>query len=244
MGIKFREDPDLQFLAHAKNEDLQILVDYLTKDKDGEKRFAQELLDEKRFIAPKYSLSEVWDLIAAELQLFGGDAIANQVRGHGVLYKEILCDACDHLSVKYDKTQSAYEIESSVMEDMMEKFWKDLTLQRRAEIKDTLGISSELNGDALLKEILRMIRSEASISYRAAGLLANSFAFALLGRGLGNLVGFGVSRYLGALAGPIGIAAAALLTLFSFSGPAYRVTIPCVIQIAYMRRVMAQTDRY
>lgn len=38
-----KEDKDLEFLAFCKNEDLQILVDYLTTDKDGKKRYLENL---------------------------------------------------------------------------------------------------------------------------------------------------------------------------------------------------------
>lgn len=244
MGIKFRQDPDLQLLAHAKNEDLKILVDYLTKDKDGEKRYAQELLDEKRFIEAKGNLIQVWDLIAAELQLFGGDAIANQYRGNGVPYKEILCDACDHLDIKIDKSQSAYQIEDKILEKLLEKFLSELSPENRNKLMTELGFSSPLQGVALLDQIRQLIGKDAGFSYRTSVMLANSFAFALLGRGVGSLVGFGISRYLSVLAGPIGIAIATLFSLLSISGPAYRVTIPCVIQIAYLRRALAKTDRY
>jgi uncharacterized protein YaaW (UPF0174 family) len=244
MEIKFRKDPDLQFLVHAKKEDLQTLVDYLTKDKDGEKRYAQELLDEKRFIAAKGDLVKVWDLIAAELQLFGGDAIVNKIRGKGVPYKEILGDVCDQLRVKIGKSQSVYEIENRILEKLFEKFWNELTPERRKELKSMLGVSSDLEGDALLEQIRQFISKDVVISYRVSLLLANSFAFALLGRGLGMLVNFGLTRYLVVWAAPIGIAIAAIFSVLSISGPAYRVTIPCVIQIAYMRRALAQTDRY
>lgn len=34
---------DLEFLAKCGNEDLRVLVDYLTKDKDGDTRWTEEL---------------------------------------------------------------------------------------------------------------------------------------------------------------------------------------------------------
>ena len=36
-------DEDLTFLANSNNEDLQVLVDYLTKDKNGATRWTEEL---------------------------------------------------------------------------------------------------------------------------------------------------------------------------------------------------------
>ncbi len=45
----------------------------------------------------------------------------------------------------------------------------------------------------------------------------------------------GIARWLSIFAGPIGWMLTAIWTAIDIVGPAYRVTIPCVIQIAYMR---------
>ena len=41
--MAYRFDTDLEFLAEIKSEDLNDLVYCLTHDKDGEKRFTEEL---------------------------------------------------------------------------------------------------------------------------------------------------------------------------------------------------------
>jgi hypothetical protein len=46
----------------------------------------------------------------------------------------------------------------------------------------------------------------------------------------------GASRALGAVLGPIGWAVTGLWTLADLSAPAYRVTVPCVVQVAYIRQ--------
>ncbi|MHA6897190.1 zinc-ribbon domain-containing protein [Ralstonia pseudosolanacearum] len=43
-------------------------------------------------------------------------------------------------------------------------------------------------------------------------------------------------RGVGALLGPIGLVVTGFWTLAEMANPAYRVTVPCVIQIAYMRQ--------
>jgi uncharacterized protein YaaW (UPF0174 family) len=48
-------------------------------------------------------------------------------------------------------------------------------------------------------------------------------------------------RAVAAFAGPV---AALAITIPMFSGAAYRVTIPAVIQIAYMRRKYEKEDRF
>ena len=49
MAIKYREDPDLSFLSSCDNDDLAILAQYLTTDKDGKTRFSEELLNDPLF---------------------------------------------------------------------------------------------------------------------------------------------------------------------------------------------------
>ena len=49
MGIKYREDPDLQFLQFCEDDDLSVLVDILTKTKKNKHRKTEELSGEKRF---------------------------------------------------------------------------------------------------------------------------------------------------------------------------------------------------
>ena len=39
--MAYRYDDDLEFLGSCKDEDLKILVDHLTKDKDGDARFTE-----------------------------------------------------------------------------------------------------------------------------------------------------------------------------------------------------------
>ena len=57
--------------------------------------------------------------------------------------------------------------------------------------------------------------------------------FALSNIGIAGAAGFVAQRGVGALAGPLAVVA---LTVPMLTGTAYRVTVPVVIQIAYMRR--------
>ncbi|MNL52706.1 hypothetical protein D3C87_1759020 [compost metagenome] len=69
-------------------------------------------------------------------------------------------------------------------------------------------------------------------------IVANAVARAVLGRGLTLAANAGLARMIGVFAGPIGIAITALLTIPAISGPAFRVTLPAVVQIAAMRQQM------
>ena len=67
-------------------------------------------------------------------------------------------------------------------------------------------------------------------------MVANALAKFLTGRGLTIVANAALTKWLSVFAGPIGWAVTALWTVIDIAGPAYRVTIPAVIQIAYMRQ--------
>ncbi len=66
--------------------------------------------------------------IAEELQCYGGNTFINFFRDEGVLYKEILCDVCDHLKVSYNEKANTSWIE----QNMLAKLLKD-SLERMSK---------------------------------------------------------------------------------------------------------------
>ena len=87
------------------------------------------------------------------------------------------------------------------------------------------------------------------ILYRTSTVIVNSMAQQLLGHGLRSAVvaggTFAGGRAVAALAGPVGWVIAGVWTAVDLAGPAYRVTIPCVLHIAMLRlkaRAEAATD--
>lgn len=59
----------------------------------------------------------------------------------------------------------------------------------------------------------------------------------LTGKGLKLAANATLTRSMAILTGPIGWAVTGLWTLVDIAGTAYRVTIPAVIQIAYLRKL-------
>ncbi|MED5595385.1 DUF3944 domain-containing protein [Janthinobacterium sp. P210006] len=245
MGIKYRIDEDLAFLEYCKEEDLRILAGYLTHDKDGSARIASELLEDKdfkRYDGHKEQYRQCWKLIAGELQHFGGDTIVNLFRGDGVLYKEILSDVCDNQNVKTGKNSSAYDMENKLLEKFIGDAWEKLSAEQRASLLKEFDInkmSRDAEGLALLKAALM---SGGIGSLQISALIASSAASMFAGRAIGVIATGGLGRSLAMFAGPIGLAVSAALTVPAISGAAYRVTIPSVIQVAYMRRECETRD--
>ena len=235
--MAYLEDKNLEFLQYCSTEDLQILVDYLTKDKDGQLRVSEELTTKESY--KKYyphSLPMMWKEIVEELQHYGGNTFANTFRGSGVPYKEILTDVARKQKVNFNSDNSVELIEQYILQSIMQKAIEKMSEE---ELKNFL---TEMNAgkmigtkQALTAGALTALRLGGFGTYKMAVVIANAVAKSLLGRGLTFAGNATLTRTLGVALGPIGWIITVLWTAIDIASPAYRVTIPCVIQVAYMR---------
>lgn len=243
MSNTYRKDKDLDpLLRYADNEMLSVLVKYLTTDKDGETRYTETLTGDKTFKAAKGDYKQVWDLIAGELQHFGGDTLVNLFRRTGVEYREILTDVCKKLKIKTDYNAETVNIEQALLAKLFQDSWEKMSANEKDELRKELKIDPSLTSSAALTAIIAAIRMGGFMSYQVAMIVANAVAKALLGRGLTIAANAGLARAIGVLAGPIGIAITVLLTVPAISGPAFRVTLPAVVQVAAMRQQMLNEE--
>jgi len=236
--MAYRKDNDLLFLQLCDNTDLEILVKFLTQDKEGSPRLTEELTSNDRFKNCAGNYKEVWDLIAGELQCFGADSIATVLRGgKGVLYREILKNVCKKIKVNFNPKASVEKIEDNLLLKIIEDSLEKMTEEEKRQFAEKMNISkTNLSTAAIMAAIQSAVRIGGFASYQMALIIANSVAKTLAGRGLTLAANAGLMRGLAVFAGPIGWVITGALTLPMISGPAYRVTIPSVIQVAYMRR--------
>jgi uncharacterized protein YaaW (UPF0174 family) len=230
MALKYREDHDLAFLQLSDQEDLEALAWMLTHDSDDKPRYAQELLDDKNFRQNQDELQKAWTSIVAELQKFGGDAIANTVRGYGVLYREILDDVCSRMGIKDKAAKDVAERENQLLKAVMTKYFASASA---ADIEQFLE-NAELEATAHQKMTGEEIMALLGKDFRISLLIAQSAAFAVQQavKGLGAAAAV---RYGAAFIPGLNLVMAPL-AVTALTGPAYRVTMPAVLQIAYMRR--------
>jgi uncharacterized protein YaaW (UPF0174 family) len=230
-------DNDLLFLCNADSSDLKVLVDYLTKTKDGENRFTEELTMTENY--KKYypdQLQLMAEDIAEELQLYGGNTFMNILRGHGVEYRELLIDVCKRLKVNFNKESSIEMIEYNLLQKILLDSLENMTIEELKKILDEMNIPTQGYGKQAFVAALQMAIKRGGFSaYKIAVIVANAVSRALIGRGLTIAANAAITRWLSVFAGPIGWTVTAIWTAIDIAGPAYRVTIPSVVQIAYMR---------
>lgn len=235
-------DPDLDLLDSADVDDLIVLIDHIT-DK-GECRISlssdtcKTLTDAKaaRSIPPGTRA-----LIAEELRRFGGNSFINLLRGGaGVPYKEIVCDVASHLKTDFRPAQSCGEIEIAAVNAVLAQSFSKMSEQEKADLfAEFGGTYAPGAGPAVMAALQAAIKASGFGAFKLAAVVANAVAKAILGRGLAFGATAGLMRGISVFAGPIGWAITAIWTAFDLGSPAYRVTVPCVIQIAYMRQKAA-----
>lgn len=118
MNVTYLHDEDLDFLQHCSEEQLADFARLLTHNERAKLACRAFLANElfKAMEGHPEQHRRNWQLIAGEFQHYGGDSIANKLRGHGKQYRAILLDVAKRLKLKADKSMSTFEIEQQLLE--------------------------------------------------------------------------------------------------------------------------------
>lgn len=237
--MAYREDSDLRFLGELKSEDLNDLVTCLTHDKDGQVRLTEELTMSDAYKRHYPDHRQYWQAVAAEVQCFGANTLATMFRGgKGVPYREVLCDVCDKMKVNYNAEASVERIENNLLMKILTDAIEHMGDAERRELVASMGVAHQgsVTPQVLTGIFQAIFRAGGFKSFQLTAIVVNAILKALIGRGLAFGGGAVVMRTAAILTGPIGWAATGLWTAVDIASPAYRVTIPAVIQIAFLRQ--------
>lgn len=233
MNVTYLHDEDLDFLQHCSEEQLADFARLLTHNEKGKARLSSVLSHNELFKAMEGHPEQHrrnWQLIAGEFQHYGGDSIANKLRGHGKQYRAILLDVAKRLKLKADKSMSTFEIEQQLLEHFLRHTWQKMDAAHKQEFLQAVDAKvSEL------EELLPLLMKDRRLAKGVSHLLSTQLTRILRTHDAMSILGHGLLRGAG-LGGPVG---AALNGVKAMSGSAYRVTIPAVLQIACLRRMMA-----
>ncbi|EJG2441453.1 TPA: acidic protein MsyB [Escherichia coli] len=236
MNVNYLNDSDLDFLQHCSEEQLANFARLLTHNEKGKTRLSSVLMRNELFKSMEGHPEQHrrnWQLIAGELQHFVGDSIANKLRGHGKLYRAILLDVSKRLKLKADKEMSTFEIEQQLLEQFLRNTWKKMDEVHKQEFLH--AVDARVNE---LEELLPLLMKDKLLAKGVSHLLSSQLTRILRTHAAMSVLGHGLLRGAG-LGGPVG---AALNGVKAVSGSAYRVTIPAVLQIACLRRMVSATQ--
>ena len=236
MNVNYLNDSDLDFLQHCSEEQLANFARLLTHNEKGKTRLSSVLMRNELFKSMEGHPEQHrrnWQLIAGELQHFGGDSIANKLRVHGKLYRAILLDVSKRLKLKADKEMSTFEIEQQLLEQFLRNTWKKMDEEHKQEFLH--AVDARVNE---LEELLPLLMKDKLLAKGVSHLLSSQLTRILRTHAAMSVLGHGLLRGAG-LGGPVG---AALNGVKAVSGSAYRVMIPAVLQIACLRRMVSATQ--
>ncbi|CAM7172349.1 UPF0174 protein [Klebsiella michiganensis] len=216
------DDALVQLLLNADKGDIDLLIDYVTNTG----KFGFSMSDSVKAVLQDAKRQEIPDdetlrLLVRELQHFGGNTFVNLFRRNGVSYSEIVADVASHLKMKVPADASVEEIEALIIDCVFTSSWKKMSDDERRQILRGMGISASVSLDIPV--------------WQKAALVANGLAQTTAGKVLPLIAGLSIGRVLGVLTGPVGLAITGLYTAYDISNPAFRVTLPCVVQIAWIR---------
>jgi len=236
--MTYRIDSDLEFLKDISSSELDPLVKILTRGKSGDIRLTEQLTEHQRYKNSHPDHHEYWDLIAEEIQRYGANTLATVFRhGKGVVYREVLTNACDKMKVNYNKASDVESIELNLLMKILTNSMTEMSAKELETVCDGIGFSPTLyTPEAVTIALQIAIKSGGFLSYKIAVIVANAVAQNLIGRGLSFAANAMLTRSVAVFVGPIGWTLSAVWLAVDIAGPAYRVTIPSVIMVAYLRR--------
>ena len=244
MALEYRHDPDLEFLGSLDRDALDPLVEILTKDKDGESRFNENLTSESLYKEHAPNHTKYWRLVAAELQTWHGHALWNRWRGagdkQGVLYRDILHDVCDRKKVNYNKKSETEIIEAYLCQRVLTDAMETMTPQQVKDFVEEMNLhTANFHPSTVATAAIGLFRAGGFRSYQIAVIIAN-FVYnvtfrQVIGKGLPLAANAMLTKSLFRVTSPTALAVSALWMAYEFAGPAHRVTDLAVIMIASLR---------
>jgi len=234
--MPYIKDEDLEFLKKCKSKDLDSLVEILTKDKDGKLRLGENLTKSELYKKYFPDHKKYWELIAEELQCYGANTVVTAIRGRGVLYKEILIDVCKKVKVNFNSDAPTEVIEMNLLMKIMTDSLEKMNPEELHKIAKEFNLSvTDFSKQTVVIALQTAIKMNGFAMYKMTVIIANAVIKAFIGRGLTFAANAALTKTISIFAGPIGWAVTALWTAFDIAGPAYRVTIPAVVHVAFLR---------
>ncbi|WP_285374263.1 hypothetical protein [Pseudomonas sp. lyk4-TYG-107] len=216
-----RDRPLSDLLSSASSADLEVLAALITDNGKGRIALDSSI---KTLILKRLAqgnLQSIADVFETEIRAFGSNSIANLFRSEGVEYSELVADVAKKLDGKPAEARDIFALEDIVIQQAARKYLeKDVPIEA-------------LSGAALTAYIGQIVSTLIAAAGTAAGFAATGGA-----AGIASAIG---GRLVTLVAAPLAVGAAGA-TLIQATAPAFRITVPAVLQVAKIRRIQFEAD--
>jgi len=235
LQLQYRYDDGLEFLQYVSNEELEFFVDLFQE----KAKLTQTLTSQKEYQNYFPDHKQYWELIAAELQYFGGNSFSNVVRKKGVLYKDIVIDICQRENINYDKNADVAHLEKLLVFEVLKKSIHQMDENDIKEFKTKWDIFA-IEEIEFLNALRKKIFTEKEFFKTITTDISNSLGKNLLKQGIKVVLPLIAKKFVQKSVG--GVIAGAVLSAKDLSDPAFRITRPSVFYIASLRAKYADKD--
>ena len=238
-------DKDLRFLSSCENEDLRVLCDILTHDRLGNIRITEQLTstDEYNRNYPEDMLFLV-PQISNELLKYGSNTLATFWHNEPDSYETVLRRVCKQMDVRTMEQDSVAKMEHNLLTTLCQDTLNKMSERELRLLANENGIPDKtLTRQALTAALLMAIRTSRAVLTRIAARIIQYIVEIITVRGVATAGIETATRAVSSALGPIGWIALGAWTVYDISSPAYRVCVPAVLQVAYMRLNRFEKER-
>lgn len=238
-------DKDLRFLSSCENEDLRVLCDILTHDRLGNIRITEQLTatDEYNRNYPEDMLFLV-PQISNELLKYGSNTLATFWHNEPDSYATVLRRVCKQMDVRTMEQDSVAKMEHNLLTTLCQDTLNKMSERELRLLANENGIPDKtLTRQALTAALLMAVRTNRAVLTRIAARVIQYIVEIITIRGVATAGIETATRAVSSALGPIGWIALGAWTVYDISSPAYRVCVPAVLQVAYMRLNRFEKER-
>jgi uncharacterized protein YaaW (UPF0174 family) len=223
-------------LKGSQLSDVDVLVDYITDCGEGRVALDDALCAKLyKCRGDKYS-NEAIESIAEQISLFGYGVISNRARIVNFAYEDVAKDLAKRFVGHEEEYESVQDVENAILETIFRTSWMRLDMQAQSVLSAEFGSFYSKSPDALIFFMERIEYSDLHNFYLSA-LIANAVSLSVLGYELhlGD-TRTSIQSGLALMLKPVAWTITNFWSSADLAGPGYRVTVPCIIQTAFMRR--------
>jgi uncharacterized protein YaaW (UPF0174 family) len=237
-------DKDLTpLLKKCTNDELdqivQLVLSAPSQTLTVQKNYREHSGDHKSYI----------DEIVYEITSFGGNTIANLVRGHGVPYSEMVRDVAGRLMIEPSITDTTATLEEKIILKILKLAYDKLSVEDRIALGELINLS--VKADGMEGEEFPEAEVSANLATSASSLVGDHIQNAIerasrstkMRQALVATVRSGMMKLaLLPLGGPVSWAAAAGQAVYDLFGPNYTRALSIIAQIGLLRQKYQQME--